>query len=67
MNLNPGSGSKWIYNSSGKKVFQELRSRGTDAARVYFREKDGVIEILGISNKDLQDAVIKQILKQHGL
>lgn len=63
-NLNPGSGSKWIYGTNGKKVFQELRS--SSGARVYFRETNGMIEILGISNKKLQDAVINQIIKQHG-
>lgn len=55
-NLNPGIGTKNI----GKNIF-EARSRG--GARVYFRNGNNGIEILGYSNKANQQTVINRILK----
>ena len=53
-NLNPGIGTKNI----GNNIF-EARSRG--GARVYFRNNNGGIEILGYSNKANQQTVIQAI------
>lgn len=57
-NMNPGKGSKTLFTNI-------KYARGAKGARVYFREVNGKIEILGISNKvkKQQQAVI-EILKQ---
>jgi hypothetical protein len=52
-NTNPGIGSRRV---KGLKNVSE--ARGKNQGRVYFREKDGKIEILAKSNKDNQDKVI---------
>src|SRR5690554_3813228 len=53
-NLNPGIGTKNI----GKGIF-EARSKG--GARVYFRNNNGGIEVLGYSHKGNQQTVIQTI------
>ncbi len=58
-NLNPGIGTKPVGHG-----FSEARAR--DGARVYFRETDVGIEILGKSNKENQDVVIKEIMNVFG-
>jgi len=58
-NLNPGIGTKPI----GKGI-SEARAR--DGARVYFREVDGKVEVLGKSHKGNQAEVIKEVLKVFG-
>jgi putative component of toxin-antitoxin plasmid stabilization module len=55
-NMNPGVGTKNI----GKGIF-EARSRG--GARIYFRNQNEGIEILGYSNKANQSQVINQLFK----
>ena len=52
-NDNPGIGNKPV---TGLKNVSEARAR--NEGRVYFRKKDGTIEILAKSNKDNQEAVI---------
>jgi hypothetical protein len=52
-NKNPGIGSRRV---KGLKTVSE--ARGRNEGRVYFREKDGKLEILGKSNKDNQNTVI---------
>ena len=52
-NDNPGIGSRRV---KGLKNVSE--ARGRNEGRVYFREKDGKIEILAKSNKDNQNKVI---------
>lgn len=54
--MNPGIGSKSI----GQGIF-EARSRG--GARVYFRNTEEGVEIVGYSNKANQQAVINLILE----
>ena len=58
-NLNPGIGTKPIDNG-----FSEARAQ--DGSRVYFREINGNVEILGKSNKNNQDVVINEIIKIFG-
>ncbi len=59
-NTNPGIGTKPI--GSG---ISEARSR--DGARVYFRQlQNGVIEILGKSDKSNQATVIAEIIRVFG-
>jgi RHS repeat-associated protein len=58
-NTNPGIGSKPI--GSG---LSEARAR--DGARVYFRETESGIEILGKSSKSNQETVIKEVLRVFG-
>ena len=55
-NMNPGIGTKNI----GKNIF-EARSRG--GARVYFRNNNDAVEILGYSNKSNQQSVINLLLE----
>ena len=52
-NDNPGIGNRQVKNL--KNVSE---ARGRNEGRVYFREKDGKIEILAKSNKDNQNKVI---------
>ena len=52
-NDNPGIGTRRV---KGLKNVSE--ARGRNEGRVYFREKDGKIEILAKSNKDNQNKVI---------
>lgn len=52
-NNNPGIGNRRVKNL--KNVSE---ARGRNEGRVYFREKDGKIEILAKSNKDNQNKVI---------
>lgn len=52
-NDNPGIGNRRVKNL--KNVSE---ARGRNEGRVYFREKDGKIEILAKSNKDNQNKVI---------
>ena len=52
-NDNPGRGNRQVKNL--KNVSE---TRGRNGGRVYFREKDGKIEILAKSNKDNQNRVI---------
>ena len=52
-NDNPGIGNRRV---KGLKNVSE--ARGRNEGRVYFREKDGKIEILAKSNKDNQNKVI---------
>ena len=59
-NANPGIGTERV---KGLKNVSEARAR--NEGRVYFREKDGKIEILAKSNKDNQNNVIG-ILKKMG-
>ncbi|WP_257667154.1 hypothetical protein [Parapedobacter tibetensis] len=55
--MNPGIGSKSI----GDGIF-EARFRG--GARVYFKNtSNGVIEIVGYSNKSNQQAVINRLIE----
>ena len=57
-NLNPGKGTKTLFNNVKE-------ARGKNGARVYFREVNGRIEILGISNKvPRQQQAVIDILKQ---
>ncbi|MDH0864173.1 polymorphic toxin-type HINT domain-containing protein [Mitsuaria sp. GD03876] len=58
-NTNPGIGTKPI--GSG---LSEARAR--DGARVYFRETENGIEILGKSSKANQESVIKEVLRVFG-
>ena len=58
-NLNPGIGNKPI----GRGI-TESRTRG--GARVYWRVREGQTEILGISGKDNQQAVINEVLQHFG-
>ncbi|MBK8909920.1 MAG: hypothetical protein IPM61_01185 [Chlorobi bacterium] len=55
-NMNPGIGTKSI----GKNIF-EARSKG--GARVYFRNTQGGVEILGYSNKTNQQQVINRLIE----
>jgi len=56
-NMNPGIGSKSI----GDGIY-EARSRG--GARVYFRNtSNGIVEIVGYSNKSNQQAVINRLIE----
>ena len=52
-NENPGIGTRRI---KGLKNVSE--ARGRNEGRVYFREKNGKIQILATSNKDNQNRVI---------
>ena len=52
-NNNPGIGNRRV---KGLKNVSE--ARGRNEGRIYFREKDGKIEILAESNKDNQNKVI---------
>ena len=52
-NDNPGIGTRRI-----KGLKNESEARGRNEGRVYFREKNGKIEILATSNKDNQNRVI---------
>jgi len=60
-NKSPGIGTKTLF-----KDVKEARARS--GARVYFRKKNGKIEILAKSNKKLKDqkAVIKILRKKYG-
>ncbi len=58
-NMNPGIGNKSI--GSG---ITESRTRG--GARLYWKIRQGQIEILGISGKDNQRKVINEILQCFG-
>src|SRR5262249_16770567 len=58
-NLYPGIGTKSI----GKGI---LEARARDGARVYFRDLDGVVEILGKSTKANQSAVIQEVVRVFG-
>ena len=53
-NLDAGIGSKTI-----KSLKNTRESRGRNRGRVYFRKRNGKIEVLGISNKNNQKKVIK--------
>jgi hypothetical protein len=53
-NLNPGIGSKSIGNG----IFE---ARGRNGARVYFRNENGGINIVGYSNKSNQGQVINRL------
>ncbi|WP_293913581.1 MULTISPECIES: DUF6443 domain-containing protein [unclassified Sphingobacterium] len=56
-NMNPGSGTKFITDG-----IYEARSKG--GARVYFKNgSNGVIEIVGYSNKSNQDKVIERLIE----
>jgi hypothetical protein len=57
-NENPGIGNRRVQ---GLKNVSE--ARGRNEGRVYFREKDGKLEILGKSNKDNQKKVIAILQK----
>lgn len=57
-NENPGIGNRRVQ---GLKNVSE--ARGRNEGRLYFREKDGKIEILGKSNKDNQKKVIAILQK----
>ncbi len=57
-NNNPGIGNRRV---KGLKNVSEARAR--NEGRVYFREKDGKIEILAKSNKDNQNKVIGTLQK----
>ena len=57
-NENPGIGNRRV---KGLKNVSE--ARGRNEGRVYFREKDGKIEILAKSNKDNQNKVISILQK----
>ncbi|MEC0333150.1 hypothetical protein P4H42_26625 [Paenibacillus macerans] len=59
-NVNPGKGN----NSLGFGGIHELR--GENGARVYFRNINGGIEIVGKSYKDNQDAVIRILRDIYG-
>lgn len=59
-NDNPGIGNRRVKN-----LKDVLEARGRNQGRVYFREKDGKIEILAKSNKDNQNKVI-DILQKMG-
>lgn len=52
-NDNPGIGNRRV-----KGLKNVLEARGRNEGRVYFREKDGKLEILAKSNKDNQNKVI---------
>jgi hypothetical protein len=60
-NESPGIGTKTLF-----KGVKEARARS--GARVYFRKKNGKIEILAKSNKNPKDqkAVIKILRKKYG-
>ena len=58
-NRNPGIGTKKL---TGMTIFE---ARGFNQGRVYFQEKNGIIEILAKSNKQNQDKVIS-ILRKMG-
>ena len=60
-NMNPGIGSKSIKGLSG---VSEARSRG--GARVYFRNTDEGVDILGYSNKNNQQQVINRLKEVYG-
>ena len=55
VNDNPGKGNRQVKNV--------LKARGRNGGRVYFREKDGKIEILAKSNKDNRNEVIGTLQK----
>jgi hypothetical protein len=57
-NDNPGIGSRRV-----KCLKNVSEARGRNEGRVYFREKDGKIEILAKSNKDNQNKVIAFLQK----
>lgn len=56
--MNPGIGTEKIEGL--KNIFE---ARAKDGARVYFRNKDGKIEILAISDKSNQNKVLKRLKK----
>jgi len=60
-NMNPGVGTKSIKGISG---VSEARSRG--GARVYFRNTDEGVDILGYSNKNNQQQVIDRLKEVYG-
>lgn len=57
-NDNPGIGNRRV-----KGLKNVLEARGRNEGRVYFREKDGKLEILAKSNKDNQNKVISTLQK----
>lgn len=58
-NLNPGIGSK----SLGSGISY---ARGRDGARVFFRQTENVVDILGKPSKANESVVIKEVLKAFG-
>jgi putative component of toxin-antitoxin plasmid stabilization module len=58
-NMNPGIGTKSI----GHGIYE---ARGRDGARVYFKEENGVIEVLAKSNKANQQSVIDELYNLYG-
>ena len=58
-NMNPGIGNKSIGGG-----IAESRTRG--GARVYWRIREGQIEILGVSGKDNQQRVVNEVLRHFG-
>ena len=58
-NENPGTGTKTLF-----KGIKEARSKS--GARLYFRKRNGVIEILAKSSKTNQKDVIKILRKKYG-
>ena len=60
-NKSPGTGTKTLF-----KGVKEARTR--NGARLYFREKNGKIEILANSNKSTKDQndVIRILRKKYG-
>ena len=55
-NMNSSRGTKPIFGN-----IYELR--GTGLSRIYFRNLEGGIEILGYSNKNTQEAVINRLIQ----
>tara|TARA_B110000037_G_C16955896_1_gene438852 strand:- start:552 stop:737 length:186 start_codon:yes stop_codon:yes gene_type:complete len=60
--MNPGAGTKSV---KGLKGVYEARGK-TEGARVYFRNTDDGIEILGYSNKENQTQVIEKLAETYG-
>ena len=58
-NTNPGMGNKPIGNGISE-------ARHSSGARVYFKETNEAIEVLGKSGKDNQQSVIKEVLDVFG-
>jgi hypothetical protein len=61
--LSLGNDSPGLGNIRVKGLKNVSEARGRNEGRVYFREKDGKIEILGKSNKDNQKKVIAILQK----
>jgi hypothetical protein len=59
---NPGSGTRHIAGD----IFEMRNDSVNNVVRVYFRVKDGVIQILGYSTKDNQDRIIKMLVDYYG-